>query len=152
MPLNYFAPITLGSDWNINFNFYDISLKDNVNLEYDTNLFTIWATLIPQETIQRARFDPKDRPNPDSSSIKGIYDSTFGSLYLSGDEIKKITDDKKIDSPNIFFSIEKNSGVGADFSTMGFEINIYSSYDNGKATEVQERLFISGKLSNSVYA
>ena len=47
MPLNYFAPITLGSDWNINFNFYDISLKDNVNLEW------FWNKKNTQDNVKR---------------------------------------------------------------------------------------------------
>ena len=69
MPLNYYVPINRGTDWIINLNYYDISLQDNSNLVYDTSLFTIWATIISDETARKARYDSKLRPNCNTSCI-----------------------------------------------------------------------------------
>ena len=145
IPLYYFAPITIGNDWTINFNFYEISIKNNSNLVYDTNLFTIWATIISEETARKARYNPIYRPNYNSSCIKGIYDSTFGMLYLSKEKIEELSTKNNIIGPNIFFSIEKNPLIREDFSTIDMEINIHSDYK----TVYQKGIFISGKLSNS---
>ena len=146
MPLNYFAPITLASDWTINFNFYEIGLKDNSNLIYDTNLFTIKATIISEETAQKARFDPQSRPNCDNYCVSGIYDSSFGHLYIDKDYVDTVmTNQKIVGVPNVFFIIEKNPNIRADFSTMDMEISLYSNFK----LDIQKDIFISGKLSNS---
>jgi hypothetical protein len=150
MPLNYFAPITMGNDWTVNFNFYDMSLKNKANLEYDTNLFTIWATLISETEAQEIRKDSNSRPKNDSTAVKGIYDSSLGCLFIDNEKVFSLYEQKGIkNAANLFFSIEKNSGVGADFSSLGLEVNIYSRNSIDEISEVPERVFISGKLSNS---
>ena len=150
MPLNYFAPIKMADDWIINFNFYDISLKNKANLQYDTNLFNVWATIVSDEKAQEIRKDSNKKPNYDSNSIKGIYDSSLGCLFLDKETAATMFDDKQTTGvPTLFFSIEKNSGVGADFSTLGLEVNVYSRSPNEEIIEVPERIFISGKLSYS---
>ena len=47
MPLNYYAKISPLLSWSVNFNFYDMGLENNTNLEYDSNIFKIWATIMP---------------------------------------------------------------------------------------------------------
>ena len=140
----------MGNDWTVNFNFYDMSLKNKANLEYDTNLFTIWATLISETEAQEIRKDSNSRPKYDSTAVKGIYDSSLGCLFIDNEKVFSLYEQKGIkNAANLFFSIEKNSGVGADFSSLGLEVNIYSRNSIDEISEVPERVFISGKLSNS---
>ena len=147
MPLHYYVPITIGDDWIINFNFYDISLKDNSLLEYDTNLFAIWAKIISADTALNVRFYSKDIPLYDSSCFNGIYDSTFGTLYLSKDDIYNRIEGNNINNPNIFFTIAKSSDVNANFASLGLEINVYSKTEVSKHEPIPEKIYISGKLS-----
>ena len=147
MPLNYYIPITFGNDWTINLDFYDMSTKGNSELNYDTNLFTIWAKIISQKTAREARFNSINIPTYDSSSCyEGIYDSTFGSIHLSKEEIIK---KDNIAEPAIFFTIEKNSDVEVDFSTLGLEINVYSNSEVPSGKPIQQGIYITGKLSYS---
>ena len=148
MPLYYYLPINLDNSFTINFNFYDFGLKNNNNsLIYDNNLFNIWATVIPENKAINARINPGEIPkyNP-SIDIKGFFDSTFGNIFLSSDDIKKIYKDTQV--PNLFFCIEKDNNIKADFSSLGFELDIYSDDKIKGLNYAPEGVYISGKLSN----
>ena len=146
MPLNFYVPVTFKNSWTINFIFYNMNLKGNKNLGYNSNLFNIWGKVISDKTASKARYDSKQRPSYDTSCIKGEFDSIFGTLYVDSNYTNKITEDQEI--PNIYFSIEMANNAKFDFDSLGFEINIFSDTAGGNIS-AQEQLLISGKLSDS---
>jgi len=149
MPLYYYAPIASLHDYTINFNFYDFSTKNNEIISYDTNLFNIWATIIPEKETFKARAELDYKPKFDSANIiKGVFDSTFGNIFFSQSEIDRIYKDDK-DIPNIFFTIEKEKDIKYNFTSLGFEINLFSDKKTKGESPVPEGIFINGKLSQS---
>ena len=149
MPLYYYAPIKRLEDYTINFNFYDFSTKNKEIITYDTNLFNIWATIIPEKETFKARAELDYKPKFDSANIiKGVFDSTFGNIFFSQSEIERIYKDEK-DIPNIFFSIEKEDNIKYDFTSLGFEINVFSDRKTSGDSPIPEGIFITGKLSQS---
>ena len=125
MPFNYYAKISPFLSWSVNFNFYDMGLKDNKILEYDSNIFKIWSTIISSDNINLARFDPNFLPEYSTdNSIQGVFDACFGTLFFSSDDVEKICNQSKIDSPNIFLSIEKDAGpiLRSDISVFGLQL------------------------------
>ena len=146
MPLSYFAPINNFNSWSINFNFYDFNLEYGEDIIYDTNLFNIWATIISNETALQARFDPKFLPKFNNEScFKGVFDSTFGTVFISSDDIRdKYPEDG---TPNLFVSIEKASNIKSNFASMGLELSIYSDFVSEGYNYVPEGVYLNGKLS-----
>ena len=149
MPLYYYVPIKLNQDWNINFNFYDFGIKNNEILIYDTNLFNIWATIISEKEANKARTEINYKPKFDSNKIiKGIFDSTFGNIFLSKNDINKIYKDTN-QTANILFSIEKLENINTEFISLGFELNIYSNLKTSGINSVPEGIYMTDKLSHS---
>ena len=149
MPLYYYAPIASLHGYTINFNFYDFSTNNNEIISYDTNLFNIWATIIPEKETFKARAELDYQPKFDPSNIiKGVFDSTFGNIFFSQSEIDRIYKDDK-DIPNIFFTIEKEKDIKYNFTSLGFEINLFSDKKTKGESPVPEGIFINGKLSQS---
>ena len=149
MPLYYYFPINSDNSWTINFNFYDFGLKnEGKNIAYDTNLFNIWATVISEKDAIEARLEPEKKPKYDPSKDKrGIFDSTFGNIFLSSEDIKNKF--KDIQSPQLFFSIDKDENIREDFSSLGFELNVFSDKETSGLSHVPEGIYINGKLSQS---
>ncbi len=148
MPLNYYAKISPFLSWSVNFNFYDMGLKDNKILEYDSNIFKIWSTIISSDNINLARFDPNFLPEySKDNSIQGVFDACFGTLFFSSDDVDKICNKSGIDSPNIFLSIEKASNDVPEFSTMGLELSVYSDFKMGGINPIPEGIYLNGKAS-----
>ena len=151
MPLYYYAPIARLQDYTINFNFYDFLTKNNENVVYDTNLFNIWATVISENDANKARTDFNYLPTiPDENKIKGTFDSAFGYIFFSQidiDRIYKNTDQKE--TPAIYFALDLSEGIKYEFTSLGFEVNIYSSLKSMGVGSSPEGIYISGKLSQS---
>ena len=146
MPLNYYAPITLFNSWSINFNFYDLTLKNNAELTYDTNknnLFKIWATIITGKEAVKIREDPSKRPSYDPNTcVQGYFDSAFGTLYINSDAVEG----KEDENPNLFFSIENNDN-NINISSLGVELSIYSEYQTYGLNPIPEEVYLNGRLS-----
>ena len=149
MPLNYYAKISPLLSWSVNFNFYDMGLENNTNLEYDSNIFKIWATIMPEDKVNLARFDPSYLPefNKDKS-IQGVFDACFGTLFFSSEDVERIYNSTSSSSaPNIFLSIEKGSNDVPEFSTMGLELSVYSDFKMGGMNPIPEGIYLNGKAS-----
>ena len=151
MPLYYYVPILFLQNYTINFNFYDFGTENKENVEYDTNLFNIWATVISESEIIKARTELNYKPKIDSSDIiKGVFDSPFGNIYLSQSEINRIYENKDDNGRlNILFAIEKSDNFKTNFSSLGFEINIFSDMKTIGFSSASEGIYITGKLSQS---
>ena len=153
MPLSYYIPIT-PSPWTVNLNFYDINIKDKIELEYElnqtSNLFDIWATIITRDTALKIRTDNNIIINYNNDScVKGLFDSTFGFIYINSDFLeKRIKELNNTENATIFLKIEKPNYISEDFATLGYEINVFSEKGDG-INQVTEGIFISGKLSDS---
>ena len=151
MPLSYYIPIT-PSPWTVNLNFYDINIKNKIELEYElnqySNLFNIWATLITSDTALKIRTDNNIKINYNDTCVKGLFDSTFGFIHINSDFLYKRTKElNTTENLNIFLKIEKSKNISENFETLGYEINVFSE---GKGiNSVTEGIFISGKLSES---
>ena len=146
MPISYFAPINKLNSWSVNFNFYDFILSYGEEITYDTNLFNIWATIISNETALQARFDPTFLPKcNDDKCFKGVFDSTFGTVFISSDDINNKY--KEGGTPYLFLSIEKDSKIKYNFTSMGLELSIYSEFLSEGYNYVPEGVYLNGKLS-----
>ena len=150
MPLYYYAPIISIHNYTVNFNFYDIKIKTKEDLVYDTNLFNIWATVITDEEIMKTRTNPGYQPqiNP-SNMIKGIFDSSFGNIFLSQKDISRINKAAPNETINLYFSVEKTNNVKYEFDSLGYEINILTGYEITGEKPASEGIYITGKLSQS---
>ena len=146
MPLNYYVPIAMNNSWTINFNLYDLSIQDDINLVYNETLFNIWGKIITNKEIIQIRFDPKYKPNYDSSCIKGIFESTFGIIFISSDYIKNNTNITEDENPVLFFSIENSQEIKTKYTSLGLELNIYSDYKTSGNESVPKGIFLNDKL------
>ena len=150
LPLFYYLPIDNLSSWTINFDFYDLTLRNNEILEYDTNIFDIWATLLTEDEVLEARVEFDKIPRYDSSNcIKGVFDSNFGNLFLSKEDINRLYDID--DNPYLFFTIERsnNTNITRNISSLSLEINVLSEEPINGLNNASEGIYITGKLSQS---
>ena len=150
LPLFYYLPIDNLSSWTINFDFYDLTLRNNEILEYDTNIFDIWATLLTGDEVLEARVEFDKIPRYDSSNcIKGVFDSNFGNLFLSKEDINRLYDID--DNPYLFFTIERsnNTNITRNISSLSLEINVLSEVPINGLNNASEGIYITGKLSQS---
>ena len=70
--------------------------------------------------------------------------------YLNQNDIDRIyKNEDQTKTPAIYFALEKSSGINYDFTSLGFEINIYSSLKSMGLGSSPEGIYISGKLSQS---
>jgi len=151
MPINYFAKIYSYSAWTINFNFYDMGLKDNHDLVYDRKIFKIWATVMNESQIVLARFDPTHKPEYDpKKSVDGVFDVAFGTLLLTEDDIKRIYGTETLGPIYLFLSIEKVNNDAPSFSTLGLESSIYSYFQMGGVRSIPEGVYLNGKASSKI--
>ena len=151
MPLYYYAQIKRFEDYTINFNFYDFISKDNKNVTYDKELFNIWATVIPETEAIKARTSLNYLPKIDENNkIRGIFDSSFGYIFFSQSEVERIykNDDPTV-KPTIYFALEETANAKYNFASIGFEINVYSSFKSIGIGSSPEGVYISGRLSQS---
>ena len=148
MPLNYYAPITRLISWSINFNFYDLTLKNNAHLKYDTNntnLFNIWATIITGEEAVKIRGKSSERPLYDPNTcVQGTFESAFGTLYINSSFVDNIFKGKEY--PYIFFTIESSDNT-LDITSIGVELSINSDLKTYGIKTVPEGVYLNGRLS-----
>jgi len=151
LPLFYYAPIKLLTDYTINFNFYNFGTKNDEIIVYDTNLFNIWATIISDKEIIKIRTDPNYTIDIDTLFIiNGVFDLTFGNLFLNKSDISKIHEKMdRNDIPNVIFTIEPSDKVSLDYTSLGLEINIFSDLKTIGMSPITEGIYITGKLSQS---
>ena len=151
MPLNYYSQIRLPTSYTINFNFYDLTLKENANLEYDINLFNILGTIINDVQINEARVNLNKIPQYNiSNPIKGSFDLAFGTLFISSDHVKKLFNPQSNEnkSANLFFSVEQVNNI-SDISSIGVEVSIYPVNNSYVEYTIPEGVYLNGKISNS---
>ena len=150
MPIYYYSPISPYLSWSINLDFYDIGLPDDQHQFYEKNLFDIWATVMTEEETIKARFDPAFKKHyEEGKAVKGIFDSAFGTLFLSSDDINRLynASTAKHDNPSIFLAIEKDNNFKSNFSYMGLEVSIYSDFKTGGNNSIPEGIYLNGKVS-----
>ena len=149
MPLNFYSTINFFTSYTINFNFYDLTLEKNANLEYDTNIFNIWGTIVSNMQTLEARANPNKIPQYNSSvSIKGSFDLAFGTLFISSNYVDKLLNSKLTQIPNLFFSVEKYKNI-SNISSLGVEVSIYSNYYSNGKYAIPEAVYLNGRISNS---
>ena len=152
MPLFYFAEINRYLSWTIDFNFYEMILKDNKGIKYDKTLFKIWATVLSKEKMIKARFDPNFKPKYDpENSILGVFDEAFGTLFLSMDDIKRIlpSSDEENEKPYIFLSVEQENKNIGNFTNIGLELSIYSDFSTTGDNTIPEGVYLHGSIFSS---
>ena len=142
MPLYFYAPINILYSWSVNFNFYDFNLEHNDDIIYDKTLFNIWAKVVTEEEVSLARFDPSHLPKRDDDYYEGVFDSSFGTIYLYD-----LYDKYAQEQNNLFICIEKASNIKYNFTSMGLELSIYSDYISDGYNYVPEGVYLNGKLS-----
>ena len=150
LPLFYYLPIDNFTSYTINFDFYDLTLRNNEILEYDTNIFDIWATLLTEDEVLEARVEFDKIPKYDSSNcIKGNFDLNFGNLFLSKEDINRLYDID--DNPYLFFTIGRsnNTNITRNISSLSLEINVLSGGQTHGFDLISEGIYITGKLSHS---
>ena len=150
LPLFYYLPIDNFTSYTINFDFYDLTLRNNEILEYDTNIFDIWATLLTEDEVLEARVEFDKIPKYDSSNcIKGNFDLNFGNLFLSKEDINRLYDID--DNPYLFFAIGRsnNTNITRNISSLSLEINVLSGGQTPGFARISEGIYITGKLLHS---
>ena len=155
MPIYYYSLINRNFSWAINVNFYEIGFKNDSFLFYDENLFNIWATIFTEKDIIRMKFEHQFKPKYNlDTSVLGVVDQIFGTLYINLDEINKIRAETDFtdssDNYFIFLSIEKAITDEINFSHLEIELNLYSDYNSSVYNSIQQGKYFSGKLSNFV--
>ena len=153
MPLNYFAHIGYEQDWTVNLNFYDIIPKESGPLTYENDLFTIYGTIVPEKKIHEARYDEKLRPKPTlENTFFGKFDSMFGVMFISKDDIKKIMDEYIDDKvPYVFFGLN-NTGLLQEnpYKTLGLEADVHSVGVESGEYYTPEGIYITGQLKSII--
>ena len=145
MPLAYFVPIDKINSNLVNFNFYEFSITKQPEISYDTRLFNIWATVIGNETIAKARYDKTKLPKYDKDKcVNGIIDLNFGTLYFSSEFVKIPKLCKVFFRKKTFFFHKENDGN--NFETMGLELSIHSDYLTDGNNYIPEGIYFNGKL------
>jgi len=71
--------------------------------------------------------------------------STFGTVFISSDDINNKY--KEGGTPYLFLSIEKDSKIKYNFTSMGLELSIYSEFLTEGYNYVPEGVYLNGKLS-----
>ena len=149
MPLYYYAKIDKFFSWSININLYDLGLENEQEIEYDKELFNFWATVVSEDNVVRARFDPTFQPEQDlEKSVTGTFDLAFGVLSLSDEAIQRIYNDSE--DAYLVCALEKQNNDVPDFISMGLELSIYSNYKTLGINSVPEGIYLNGKISNAV--
>ena len=158
LPFTFYTPIDLNNSWTINFNFYDYDLDADGETIYELKPFNFWATILNSEDVLRARFDPNFRPKySEKYCLYGIFDFTFGTLFLNKKDIQEIYEYigpkehslENPDYPNIYINIDSDTGM-FNSTSINLELSILSNNDSNIYNTVQERVYISGKITDSV--
>lgn len=150
MPLNYFAHIGYMQPWTVNLNFYDIIPKNTKEpLLYETDLFTIYGTVVPEMKIHEARYSERLRPKPTpENTFYGQFDSMFGVMFISEEDIDRIMNEYEYDKvPYIFFGVN-NTDSSIDYETIGLEADVHSVGVESGEYYVPEGIYITGKLKS----
>ena len=151
MPLNYFGHIGYMQPWTVNLNFYDIIPKNKGNepLLYETDLFTIYGTVVPEMKIHEARYDERLRPKPTlENTFVGKFDSMFGVMFISEADIDRIMDQYPVDKvPYIFFGVN-NTDPSIEYETIGLEADVHSVGVESGEYYAPEGIYITGKLKS----
>ena len=153
MPLNYFGHIGYMQPWTVNLNFYDIIPKNKGNepLLYETDLFTIYGTVVPEMKIHEARYDERLRPKPTlENTFVGKFDSMFGVMFISEADIDRIMDQYPVDKvPYIFFGVN-NTDPSIEYETIGLEADVHSVGVESGYYYTPEGIYITGKLTSVI--
>ena len=174
MPLNYYIPINNINSYLISINFYDFAMENTNKYTYESQLFKIWATIITNETVVRARYihrhghhghhdfppDASDHPEPSDHPAPPRRREDFLPQFDPSNCVPGVYDSsfgalyfsserinqlKKDDNPYLYLRIDPADNV-PHFLSMGLEITVHSDYITKGYGFVPEEVYFNGKL------
>ena len=174
MPLNYYIPINNINSYLISINFYDFAMENTNKYTYESQLFKIWATIITNETVVRARYihrhghhghhdnppDASDHPEPSDHPAPPRRREDFLPKFDPSNCVPGVYDSsfgalyfsserikqlKKDDNPYLYLRIDPADNV-PHFLSMGLEITVHSDYITKGYGFVPEEVYFNGKL------